>query len=121
MQVLRADGEGGAGLHDDMILVERAIHGGNLALAEGVVERVIDILRGDVESGGGGAIVGEGGFQAVGLLVAAEIDDARQRADFVHYPGDPFIEFIQRVALQGVLIEGTGLAAPDADILCGLG
>ena len=43
-------------LHHDVILVERRINGGNLALAEGVVERVVDRLRRDAQARGGVAV-----------------------------------------------------------------
>ena len=43
--------------HHHVILIERRVHGGHLALAEGVVERVVDQLRRDAEARGGVAVV----------------------------------------------------------------
>ena len=37
-------------LHDDVVLVEPRVHGGDLALAEGVVEHVVDGLHGEAEA-----------------------------------------------------------------------
>ena len=43
-------------LHDHVVLVELGEDGGDLALAEGVVERVVDVGHGDAEAGGGVAV-----------------------------------------------------------------
>ncbi len=46
----------GAELHHHPILVERVVDGGHQALAKGVVEHGIDLLRGDAELGRGIAV-----------------------------------------------------------------
>ena len=55
--------------HDDVILVQGRVHGRNLALAEGVVERIVDILRRQAQARGGVPVDGELRRLAVILLV----------------------------------------------------
>src|ERR1700757_977291 len=57
-------------LHDNMVLIERSEHGRDLALAERVVEGVVDHLRREAEARSGGAVVDEGSLEAVVLLIA---------------------------------------------------
>ncbi len=47
-----------------MVLVELGEDGRDLALAEGVVERVVDDLGGDAQARGGVAVDGERGSEA---------------------------------------------------------
>ena len=61
-----------------MVLVELGEDGGHLALAEGVVERVVDLLRGDAEAGSGVAIDHQFGLQAAHLLIAGDVAQLRQ-------------------------------------------
>ena len=49
----------------DVILVQRRVHGRNLALAEGIVQRVVDRLGVTPESRRGRAIDRPGGLQPV--------------------------------------------------------
>ena len=56
-----------------MILVQRRIHGRDLALAEGVVERVVDQLRRDAETRRRAAVDITIGLQPVVLLIAVDI------------------------------------------------
>ena len=42
----------GRDLEDDVVLVQLGEDGGDLALAEGIVEGVVDVLRGDAEARG---------------------------------------------------------------------
>jgi len=58
-----------------VILVQRGVDGRNLPLAEGVVQRFVDDLRGEPEARGGGAIEHERRLAPAVLLIAAEIDD----------------------------------------------
>ena len=60
-------------LHDDVVLVELLIHGGDLALAEGVGERGVDGESGDAEARGGVAVDDEIGLEALVLLVGGDV------------------------------------------------
>ena len=51
-------------LHDDVILVLRVVDGRDLALAEGVVQRVVDLAGVDAQPAGGGAVDHAGRFPA---------------------------------------------------------
>ena len=61
------------GLQNHAILVELGEDGGNLPLTEGVVERVVDCLRQDVEPGCLLAIHHHVGLQSAGLFVAGHV------------------------------------------------
>src|SRR5580704_11057076 len=56
-------------LHDHVILVERPVHGGNLALTKGIVKRIIQGLRSDSQTARRIAIDHQFGLQAFILLV----------------------------------------------------
>src|SRR5579884_4388812 len=58
LPILRID------LHDDVVLIQRRVHGRDLALAEGVVKSAIDRLGSDSEPGGCLPIDVERGFEA---------------------------------------------------------
>ena len=51
--------------HDHVILVQPRVNVGDLALAEGVVQRVVDLLHIDAQARGGIAIDDQRGFQAL--------------------------------------------------------
>ena len=70
--------EPGLNLEDDVVLVQLREHGRNLPLRERVVQRVVDVLRGNAEPGGGVAVDDELGLQAVDLLVAGDVASARE-------------------------------------------
>ena len=56
LQIVGTDLERGLDFEHDVILVELGEHGGHLALAEGVVERVVDGLGQNAEAGSGVAV-----------------------------------------------------------------
>ena len=58
-----------------MILIQRRIHGGHLALAESIVERGVDLRRGKAETRSRIAIDHHGRLQTAVLLVAVDVDD----------------------------------------------
>ena len=104
-----------------MILVAGDIDGRHLALAECVVQRVVDLADGDAEPRGGVAIDHQIGFQPLVLLVAVDVGEhgglLLQRGRDLRRP---FVELLQRGSLQGVLILRVAGAAADADVLHGL-
>ena len=104
-------------LHDHVILVERAVDDRDLALAECVVERVVDLGRRDAEPRGGVAVDDEIGLQALLLLVGVDVGQHRavlQRLDELRRPLE---QVIGVVGLQRVLILRVALPAAGADVL----
>ncbi len=69
--------ERGIDFQDDAILIELGIDGGDLALAEGVVERVVDIRGENTEAGGGVAVDDERCQEALVQLVAGNVAHRR--------------------------------------------
>ena len=65
--------ERGIDFHDDAILIELGENGGDLALAKGVVERVVDISGEDAEAGSGVAVDDERCEEAVIQFVAGDV------------------------------------------------
>ena len=66
-----------------MILIELPVHGGDLALSEGVVEDTIDGGRIDAQARSGIAVDLDVGFQAAILLVAVDVAQAREGPQFL--------------------------------------
>ena len=66
------------GLQNDVILVQLGVESVDLALPEGVVERVVDGLRRDAEARGGGAIDDQRLGLAVQLLVGDHVGQLGQ-------------------------------------------
>ena len=104
-------------LHHHVILVERAVHDRDLALAEGVVERVVDELRGDAEARCGGPVDHQRRLLPLVLLVTAQIDELRQRAKALRDPRSPRVELPDVVPLERVLVLRVPHAAARADVL----
>jgi hypothetical protein len=65
----------------NVVLVDGGIHGGNLGLAEGFVERVVEHLRGNAEARSGGAVIGKPGLKTAVLLVGIDVGE---QANFSH-------------------------------------
>ena len=107
-------------LHDHVILVQRRVHGGDLALAEGIVKRVVDQLRRDAEARGGGAVVLHPGLQAVVLLIAVHVGDDGNGAQLLEHAGRVLDQILQIVAAHGELVVRGAGAAAHAQVLRGL-
>ncbi len=65
--------EVGRDLHHHVILVELREDGGDLALAEGIVERVVDVGHGDAQPRSGVAVNDQLGSEALVLQVAGDV------------------------------------------------
>ena len=100
-----------------MILVAGHIDGRYLALAERVIERVVDLADGDSQLGGGVAVDDKIGFEPLVLLVAVDVREVRIALQGRRDLRRPFIEILEGGALQGELILRIAGAAADADIL----
>ena len=108
----------GSHFHHDEVLVELVVNGRHGALAEGIVQHVVDLVRCKAVARPGGAIHVDEQLQAVLLQVRVDI---RERggvlAERGHEPRHPFIYRVGIVAGQRVLIFGCRLAAADAQVL----
>ncbi len=104
-------------LHDDVVLVARHIDGRDLALPERVIERIVDLADRDPEPGRGVAVDHQVGFKPLVLLVAVDVgenrDALKRRSDL----RAPFVQLLERRALQGVLILGIARPPADANVL----
>src|ERR1017187_2051217 len=112
--------EAGGGLHHDVILVQRLIHGGYLALAEVVVQRVIDQLGRNAEARGGFPVIGDQGLQAAVLLVAVDVRDGGDALQLLKHAGRIGNEVRQVVAAHGELVKRGAVPSADAQVLGGL-
>jgi hypothetical protein len=59
--------------HDHVVLVQLGVDGGDLALAEAVVQRVVDVARADAQARGAVLVDGDEGLDAVLLLVGVDV------------------------------------------------
>ena len=90
-------------LHDHVILVQLPVHGRNLPLAKGIVQRVIHILRTDSQPGGGVAVNDNLLLQAAVLLIGRDVGQLMQHPQFLQQARRPGIQVVEVFAFQGVL------------------
>ena len=83
LPVLRCD------LHDDMILIERRIQNGHLALAERIIQRVVDELRAETQTRRRTAIEHDERLLSLVLLIAVHIGNLGQGPQLVPRPSAP--------------------------------
>ena len=107
----------GIHLHHHVVLVDALIHGGDLALAKGVVEDAIDGLGGDPQAAGGIAVDDQTGLQPAILQVAIHIAQLRKGAQLLQNDGRPGVEVLEVVSLQRILELRVAGAAADLQIL----
>ena len=107
-------------LHHHEVLVERGVHGGDLALAEGVVEDLVDGGGGDAEARGGVAIDDQGCGQALVLLVGGDVAQLGHGAHAREQLRRPGVQLVQVFVGERVLILRGAAAAADLDVLLGL-
>ena len=100
-----------------MILVEGIVYGGNLPLAERIVECIVDLAHGEAEARGRGAIDGYVGFEPVVLLIAVDLGQLWDRLQFGKYFWRPVKQFVGVIVLQRELVLRVRGTAADADVL----
>src|SRR5260370_35874095 len=110
----------GGDFHHDVILIQAFVDVGGLALPEGSAERVVNVLNGDAEAGGGVAVDDDGTLQAVELLVAVYVAELGDRAHAFLKNGSPVREVREVIGLESVLVLSATETAADAEILDGL-
>ncbi len=104
-------------LQDDVVLVQLREHRRDLALREGVVQRVVDVLRGDAEARRRVAVDDKLRLQAFDLLVAGDVGQDGQGLELVDHTRGPHGEFVRVGVFDRVLVLRAGDAVFDREIL----
>src|SRR6266436_6241054 len=110
----------GIDFHDDVILVELGEDGGDLALAEGVVEGVVDIGGENAEAGSSVAVDGESGEETLIQLVAGDIANIGEGTELVDEARRPVGKLFGVNIFEAVLKLGAADAVFHGEILNGL-
>src|SRR4051812_31517073 len=97
-------------LKHNVILVQLREHGGDLSLAEGVVEGVVDRLRLYAQARGGVTVDVESSLQTAALLVTSNVAELRDLPELVHQLRGERVQLVQVRVFQRVLV----LRAADA-------
>ena len=84
----------GSGLQNHVVLVQLRVHRADLALAVGVVERVVDGGRRDAEARGGDAVDDQRNGQAAGLLVGGHVFEFRQLLQLLDEAVGPQVQLV---------------------------
>ena len=104
-------------LQDHVVLVELRVHGVDLALAESVVERVVDGRRRDSQPRGGDAVDGQRHRQSAGLLVGGHVFQQGRLLQLVDQPVRPQVQFGGIGVFERVLVLRAADAVIDGDVL----
>src|SRR5580704_16062033 len=104
----------------DVILVQLGIESRNLALAEGVVERVVDHVGGDAHARSCHAVDHQSLCQSTHLLVGGHVAQLRNTLEFFYEPRGPQVQFVQIGIFQRELILRAAHAVFDREVLHGL-
>src|SRR5215469_5713082 len=99
------------------ILVELGVDGGDLALAEGVVESVVDGGGQNAQAGRGVAVDNQRSEKALVELVTGNVADHGNVAEFVHKARHPVGELLGVGILQAVLKFRAADAVFDGEVL----
>ena len=103
--------------HHHVILIELREDGGDLALAEGVVQRVVDIRGQHAEARGGVAIDGQRGEQPLVLLIAGDVANFRNGLQLFDEARSPVRQFFRVHVFQAVLKLRAADAVFDGEVL----
>ena len=102
-----------------LVLVDLGLELVDLALAEGVVQRLVDIGGGQAETRGGAAVDADVGDAAAQLQVVGQVAKRRVGAQFFGQALGPGVERRAVVALEHVLVLGAARAGAEVDVLAG--
>jgi hypothetical protein len=105
---------------NDVILVRLRVQSADLALAERVIERGIDLIRRDIETRSGGPVDGEIHTDAIGLLVRGDVTHLRQLAEFRDKFVRPDVQFRYVRVFERVLILRAADTVVHREVLYGL-
>ena len=104
-------------LQHDAVLVELGEDGGDLALAKGVVKRVVNGLGEHIQARSSLAVHLDADLQAAGLLVGGDIAQLWPLAEHVQEFGRPFRQFHDVGVRERVLVLGAADAAINLHVL----
>ena len=104
-------------LQHHVILVELGKHGGDLALAKSVIERIVNGLRQDSKTRGRIAVNHQVGLQPVVLLIAGYVAQLRKRLQTRHDARGPVIQLVSVSIFQRVLELGAAHAVFYCEVL----
>ena len=102
---------------DDVILVQLRKDGGDLALAVGVVERIVDVGRENAEARRGVTVNHQRGKQALVQLVAGDVAQLRERFQLVHEARSPVCKLFRVDVFEAVLELRAADAIFDGQVL----
>ena len=103
-----------------MILVQVVVDRRYLTLAERVVERVVDLSRGEAKPRGRRAVDLELHFQPLVAAIGIDVFELRHVLQRIGDLRHPLFEVLERVGRDRVLIGAIALAPADAHILAAL-
>ena len=103
-----------------MVLIQTFIDVGDLALAEGIAQGIVDVLDRDAETRSGIAVNDDGALQTVELLIGINVPEFGNLAQALLKNRSPMDKISEIVALERVLILSAAKTAADAEILDGL-
>ena len=103
-------------LHDHAVLVELAIDGRDDRLAEGEVERRVDLARPEAQARRGLAVDDERGLQAAHFLVARDVGDLGDGAQLALEARRPGAQLLDVVGEQGELVVRVAAAPAGAHV-----
>ncbi len=109
--------QGRIGFQDDAILARLREYRGDDALAESVIERVVDCRQGDPEAPGGGAVDRDHRRKALVLQVARHVRKIGQRAQPFDQPRDETGKLREVRGLQHELILRGARGGVDGEVL----
>jgi hypothetical protein len=104
-------------LHHNVVAVELREILRDLALPEGVVERIVDQLRLNAEPSGLIAVDRQSQRRPIRLLVAGDVAEFLERLQLFEHARRPGVKFLQVGVLQGVLELRAGRSPAHVDVL----
>ena len=117
LQILQAVLELRLDFQHDTILVRLREDGRDLALAKGIIQRIVDGLRADAEARRRIAVDDQERLQAQVLVVAGHITELRQRLQLLHKARRPEAQLLRIGIFEAVLILRAADAVLDGQVL----
>ena len=103
--------------HDHAVLVQGVVDRRHQSLTKIIVERAVDELHRNSQTGGGVAVDDEAGLRALVLRIGAQVGQDGNLAEGLPDARLPEAQFLDIVGLEGVLILGIARATANADVL----
>ncbi|MNF69690.1 hypothetical protein D3C84_515800 [compost metagenome] len=116
-QGVEATVAGALALQHHAVLAGLGEDGGDLPLAEGVVQRAVDVAHGHAEAPGQVAVDGQIRLQAAALQVAGDVGQLGQRLQRLDQARRPLLEQRRVRRLQAELVLGAADAVLDGQLL----